>query len=475
MNRREFLSQASKATLGLAGTTVLSHWLEGCSILGKKEKPNIVFILADDLGWNQVRYHGLTDFYETPNIDSIANAGIHFIDAYAAAPVCSPTRASLMTGKHPARLHLTDYIPGSPYPYARLTTPKQVKALPLEEVTIAELLKQAGYITGHFGKWHLSPDKKYKPGRPFDPGSQGFDVVFTSVKPKPNADPNKDAHHTVEITQRSIQFIEKYKNQPFFAYVSYHAVHRPIMETEELIAKYKKKPGADLPENNPIMGAMIERMDRGIGEILATLDRLDLASKTIVVFYSDNGGFEQLQSQKPLRGGKAMLFEGGIRVPLAIRWPGVISAGMKSEALLTSHDFFPTFAEIVGVPLNIPDIDGKSLMPVLNRSGEINREALYWHYPHYHHLGFKPSGAIRMGDYKLIEWYEETLLNMDNQISLYNLKEDIGESKNLAATMPDKARELRQRLHQWRKAVKAQEMTVNPDYDPERADQRFAT
>ncbi len=446
--------------------------LMDCGLQPKQGRLNFVFILADDLGWNQVGYHG-NDFYETPNIDLIAQEGMHFSNAYSSAPVCSPTRAGLMTGKHPARLHITDYIPGSPYPYAKLTTPRQAPCLPLEELTIAEKLKTAGYITGHFGKWHLSKDKEYQPGRPFDPGSQGFDVVFTSVKPTEDADPGKDAHHAVEITEKSIQFLEQNQDQPFFLYVSHHVVHRPIMENADLIAKYQEKPDSDEPEHNPIMGAMIERMDTGIGKILHKLDELGLSDRTVVIFYSDNGGLESLQDQTPLRGGKATIFEGGIRVPLAIRWPGVIQAGTHSDALVCSEDFFPTIMEMAEIQYEQNNIDGVSLLPVLNQSGQLKRETLYWHYPHYHHQGYKPAGAIRESDFKLIEWYEPTLLGEEYQINLYNLTEDIGESIDLAGEMPDLADRLRNKLHNWKKSIDAQEMKVNPNYDPKKADWRF--
>ncbi|NOY57363.1 MAG: sulfatase [Calditrichaeota bacterium] len=471
MKRREFIDTFGKTTLAVATGSVLYDFIQGCS--SKESSPkkqwNFVFVLADDLGWNQVRYEGVTKYYETPNIDRIAAAGMSFTDAYAADPVCSPSRASIMTGKYPARLHLTDYIPGDPYPYAKLKRPQQAKRLPLKEITMAEMLKRKGYVCGHFGKWHLNVDKNYKPGRPGDPGSQGFDVVFTTVKPKPDADPNKDAHHAVAITQHALKFIEEYKDKPFFAYVAHHVVHRPIMEHKDFIDKYRTKSKINDPIKNPIMGAMIERMDTGIGQILDKLDELNLTDKTIVIFYSDNGGLKMLQDQYPLRGGKAMVYEGGIRVPLAIKWPGVIKPGTKCSVPVISNDLFPTIAEMANVDISdIKDIDGLSLVPLLKRTGTIKRDALYWHYPHYHHQGFKPSGAIREGDYKLIEWYEQTMLGEDHQIDLYNIKKDIGETTNLANIMPEKAKEMREKFHQWKRAVKAQEMTINPNFDPKK-------
>ncbi|MBN2354921.1 sulfatase, partial [candidate division KSB1 bacterium] len=431
------------------------------------------FILSDDQGWNQVGYHGFP-FYQSPNIDRLAAEGMQFSDAYSAAPVCSPTRASIMTGKHCARLHLTDYIPGSPFPYARLTTPQQAACLPLEEVTIPEMLKQNGYVTGHFGKWHLSPDKNYQPGRMFDPGSQGFDDILTTVKPKEDDDPEKDAHHTIEITERSLKFIENNQDKPFFCYVVYHAVHRPIMESKALVDKYRAKPESDKPTNNPIMGAMVERMDWGIGEILSKLDELNLTEKTIVIFFSDNGGLEQLQSQHPLRMGKATIFDGGIKVPLVVRWPGVVKPGGKCAEPVISTDFFPTLMEALGIAYASEDLDGKSLTPLLKQTGNFNRDAIYFHYPHYHHQGYKPASAIRQGDYKLIEWYEPTLYNEEGQINLYNVRQDVGETRDLTAEMPEKAAAMREKLHQWRKAVGAQEMAVNPNYLAEKADWRFA-
>ncbi|MDQ7065448.1 MAG: sulfatase [candidate division KSB1 bacterium] len=470
MKRREFLGKFGKASLMMAGAGVFDTLWQGCAGRLPQEKWNVVFILADDMGWNQVRYHHITSFYETPNIDRIAAEGMYFTDAYAAAPVCSPTRASIMTGKYPARLHITDYIPGNKYPFAHLKTPQQARALPMEEVTLAEMFKAEGYVTGHFGKWHLNYDKKYKPGRPGDPGSQGFDVVLTTVKPKPDADPEKDAHHAIQITEHALKFIEDNKDRPFFAYVSHHVVHRPIMEQKDWVNRYKTKPRLDNPVHNPIMGAMIERMDWGIGKILDKLDELGLTQKTIVVFFSDNGNYKKLQDQAPLRGGKAMVYEGGIRVPMAVRWPGVIRPGSQCSVPVISNDFFPTFAELAGSRLRVQPLDGLSLVPLFHGGKKLARKALYWHYPHYHRMGFKPSGAIRVGDYKLIEWYEASLLGWPHQVDLYNIKEDIAETTNLAEEMPQKAKELREMLHAWRREVGAQEMEVNPQYDPARAD-----
>ncbi len=466
MQRREFISSLGKAAVGVAGYMALGNTLEN---IGKGDKPlNFVFILADDMGWNQTGYGGST-FYETPNIDKIARQGMHFTNAYAPAPTCSPSRAGIMTGRYPARIHLTEYIPGDPYPWAKLRAPEMVDRLPLEEITIAEMLKKKGYVSAEIGKWHLNKDKDYELGRPGDPESQGFDFSHPTVKPSYKANPNDDAHHAIEITNEALKFMDKNKSKPFFLYVAHHIVHRPIMEHAGLIFKYKEKRDSDLAINNPIMGAMIERMDTQIGRLLKKIDDLGLTDNTVVVFFSDNGGYDKLQAQDPLRGGKSMLYEGGIRVPFAIRWPGVVKPGSKSDEPVIGCDFFPTFAEIAGVKKTEHKIDGKSLIPLLKQSGGLNRVDLFWHYPHYHRFNYKPSGAIREGDYKLIEWYERSMYNEDHPVSLFNIKKDVSEEHDLADEMPELTQKLWKKLKQWRKDVNAQEMTINPDYDPEKA------
>jgi len=471
MERRNFLKNMSYVTAGSIGLSAISQLASGCKSMPDK-KWNVVFVLADDQGWNQVSMQG-TKFYETPNIAKLATQGIYFNNAYSANPVCSPTRSSIMTGKNPARLHITDYIPGSPYPYAKLITPKMQQGLPLEEITLAEVFKENGYATGHFGKWHLNKDKNYQPGRPGDPESQGFDDILTTVKPKPDADPSADAHHAVEITERALNFIENHKEKPFFCYVTHHVVHRPLMEKPDLVSKYEKKEGADLDINNPIMGAMIERMDTGIGQIMDKLDELKLSDNTIVIYYSDNGGLEMLQDQAPLRGGKSMIFEGGIRVPLVIRWPGVIEPGIQSTTPVISDDLFPTILDMLNMKKEIKDQDGLSIVPLFSGDDNWQRDALYFHYPHYHHQGYKPAGAIREGDYKLIEWFEESVLGEENAVNLYNLAEDIGEENDLSKEMPELADRMLKKLQAWRKRISAQEMTPNPNYNPQKAEWRF--
>lgn len=453
---------------------ILTSVLFGCKknqkqkINTENKQWNVVFILADDMGWNQVKYHGITNYYDTPNIDDIASSGMSFTNAYAAAPICSPARASIMTGKYPARLHLTDYLPGNSYPYAPLLSAEQRKeGLSMDEVTLAEMFQEQGYTTGHFGKWHLNKDKNYVMGRPGDPGSQGFDDVLATVKPEPDSE-SKDAHHVGQITDRTLQFIENNKDKPFFAYVSHHVVHRPLMEDQDLINSYKTKQHNENKVNNPIMGAMIERMDRSVGRILTKLEDLNLTDNTIIIFFSDNGGFKYYQDQAPLRGGKAMVFEGGIRVPFAIKWPGVIKPGTVSDVPMITNDFFPTLAEIIGGVADDKEIDGVSLVPVFRGEESIERDALFWHFPHYHRQGYKPSGAVRIGDYKLIEWYEKSIQGLDYQYNLYNIKDDIGESNNLAKEMPELVIKMKNRLHKWLKDVDANQMKINPNFNYEK-------
>lgn len=425
------------------------------------QPPNIVFILADDMGWNQVGYHG-SIWYETPNIDQLARDGMQFSDAYSAAPICSPTRAALMTGRAPARLHLTDYIPGRKWTDKPLDIPKMRQGLPLEETTLPEILHQRGYISGIFGKWHLAPSYDYDPERPMDPESQGFDVVFHTQKPKAKNPPLHDKHNAITITDHAIKFIEQNRGRPFFCYIAHNVVHTPLMEEPEAIEKYQQKMGADQPVNNAIMGAMIETMDRQIGRLLTKLDELNLLENTIVVFTSDNGNIMAEHSQAPFRGGKATIWEGGIRVPLAVRWPGVTRPGTTSSEPVITQDWFPTLVEAAGATVAPAAHDGVGLRPILSgKTTTLRREALYWHYPHYHSLGdWRPGGAIRMSHYKLIEWYEGSLLGHEPMVSLFDLENDPGENHDLADKQSERAGFMREKLRVWRKQVGAQEMTV---------------
>lgn len=456
--------------IGLMGAGAAVLAFSGCSLFKKrfKEKPNILFILADDLGPAQMGCYGST-FYETPNIDRLADTGARFTDAYAAAPVCSPTRASIMTGKYPARLHLTDFIAGGAFPYAKYRQPEWQKYLPLAEVTIAEVLKTYGYITASFGKWHLSITKKPPESAPFNPDKQGFDQTIITYKPSPQQDPEDDAHNVAAITERSLKFLAENRDSPFFLFVSHNTIHAPLMEQEKLIRKYRSKPGSELPQNNPVLGAMMEALDQSVGRLLRKLEELEIADKTLVIFSSDNGGLRRASEQTPFREGKATPYEGGIRVPLIVRWPGVVQPGSVIAEPVSSVDFYPTVMEMLGNnALDVP-IDGVSLLPLLKGQKGLGRDALYWHYPHYHSSGIGPSGAVRKGDYKLIEWYDESIKGVESRYELYNLKEDIGEQNNLARERPGKTQELRQMLETWRREVGAQVLTPSPAYDPDRA------
>jgi arylsulfatase A len=470
MNRRGFIK-----SIGF-GVAALSLGEFEAKVVGRrssakyvKSKPNILFVLADDFGWSQVGCYG-SNFYETPNIDRLASEGMRFTDAYAACPVCSPTRASIMTGKYPARLHLTDFIAGGSFPYEKLKQPEWQKFLPLEEATIAEVLKAAGYATASFGKWHLSIDKKPPKSLPFNPDKQGFDESFITYKPSSRTDPDSDAHNVEAITQKSLDFMESNKDRPFFLYVPHNTIHAPVLGKKKLLEKYKSKPDSDLPQNNPVLGAMIEELDDSVGRLLKKLEELKIADKTIVVFFGDNGGLEKNAKQTPLRSGKANLYEGGIREPLIVRWPGVVMPGSICGEPVISVDFFPTFLEILGLERKSSHvIDSVSLVPLLAQSGGLNRKAIFWHYPHYHSSSIGPCGAVRAGDYKLIEWFDETICGPGNEFELYNLKQDIGEQDNLAERMPEKTTELKEMLSAWRTKVNAQMLTPNPNYNPKKA------
>lgn len=439
----------------------------GCTRPPRKEvsgRPNFLFILADDMGWRQCSPYG-SSYYRTPNLERLARQGMKFTAAYAACPVCSPTRASIMTGKYPARLHLTDFIPGNPYPDARLKTPEWQKYLPLDEQTLAEALKELGYQTASFGKWHLSSAKQPPASEPYNPDKQGFDEYLVTYKPRRDSDPEADPHNVAAITEKSLAFIEANRDRPFFLYVTHNIIHDPVMAPADLVAGYNADPASASPENNPTLAAMMASLDASVGRLLDRLDELGLAENTVVIFFSDNGGLERAASQAPLRGGKAQLYEGGVRVPLLVRWPGEVAPGSVSPVPVASIDFFPTLLEVAGAPNRDPLVDGKSLVSVLQGDDHLDREALFWHYPHYHGAGVAPSGAVRKGKYKLIEWYDDSVAGIDGRFALYDLENDLGEQKNLAGTRPEKVQELSGMLDNWRREVGAQMPLPNPDYD----------
>lgn len=490
MNRRGFLKTiGAAAALAVPGCAGLSD------LAGKKQtakKPNFVFILIDDLGWRDLGCYGST-FYETPNIDKLAAEGMRFTDAYAACPLCSPTRASIMTGKYPARLKQT-YTPSRlrTEVRTRLIPPRCQQQLKLEEVTIAEALKEAGYATCSVGKWHL--------GRtPYYPQKQGFDINIAGTHDGspasyfhpytrgknwkmnlPGGEPGE--YLTDRLTEEGIKFIEANKDKPFFLYLSHHSVHTPIQAKEKIIEKYKAKaenfPFPSRPrfiqdgdftvrqiQDDPVFAAMIESTDDSVGRVMTALKDLGIAEDTVIIFTSDNGGESRGDgrptSNFPLRAGKCSLYEGGIRVPMIVKWPGVTTPGSECNEPVISNDFYPTMLKMAGLPAK-PDqhADGQSMVPLLKQTDRLKRTAIYWHFPHYDNPGVKPAASVRAGDYKLIEFFE------DNRIELYNLKDDIGEKNDLSLKMPSKASELKALLHNWQREVDAQMPRPNPEYVP---------
>jgi len=440
-----------------------------CQKSRKIVPPNVLIIIADDLGWSQIGCYGST-FYETPNIDKLAKSGIRFSNAYSAASICSPTRAAIMTGKYPARLDLTDFIPGNfPKNKPLLTPDNWQKFLPLDEITIGEKMEASGYCTGFFGKWHLSKEKLPPESLPHNPSKQGFRETFVTYKPSRNLIQkwqieNQDFHNVDTITKRGLEFIEQNNKVPFLLILSHNTIHDPLLENQELINKYLNKEGSEKKENNPKIGAMIETLDSSVGQIVKKLKNLKLFENTLLIFCSDNGGKYEHASQKPFKKGKGWLYEGGIRVPLIISWPRKIKNNFISEQMTSSIDFLPTILNVTNSGLDNKIVyDGIDISPVFyNKSNLIKRDELYWHYPHYHSgSGMEPASAMRWKDYKLIQWHEPTLLNMEKQIELYNLKLDPGEKNDLSQIEPEIAILMKNKLKNWIKEVDASMPKVN--------------
>ncbi|MFC2116250.1 sulfatase [Bacteroidota bacterium] len=433
--------------------------LHSCDSGDKKDlPPNIVILFADDLGWNQLGCQGGP--YQTPAIDGLAAQGMRFTDAYASCAVCSPTRAALMTGKYPARLHLTDFIAGGKDKL--LSQPQWQKFLPLEEITLGEVFKEHGYKTAIFGKWHLSQEKKPPGSEPYNPDKQGFDEYMVTYKPvKDFTNPEWDPHNIDSITERSIRFLEENRNNPFFLIVSHNAIHDPLMESSSRIDEYKKTDPFAEYHVDPKIGAMLSRLDEGAGRVLGKLDELGLQENTIVFFISDNGGRDKHASQLPFRKGKGWLYEGGIRVPMIVSWPGRIKSGTTDSTLTATIDVFPTLLDLAGIKAANHPIDGNSIADILLGKVPGKNRTQYWHYPHYHAgSGMKPASALRKGKYKLIEWHEE-LLQGYPALELYDLESDPGETHDISAEKPELLEELRNDLHHWRNEVGAQMPTLN--------------
>lgn len=431
-------------------------------LIAQDNKPNILFFLIDDMGWKDLGCYG-ADFSETPVIDKLASEGIRFTNAYA-SPVCSPTRASLVTGQNAARTGMWEVIGVTDRPYAKMKSPPKATQLKEGIMTYADILSKEGYVCGTIGKWHV--------GRP--PEQHGFSEIDLNIyDAKLEAYANNNEHHQVgEITANSIEFMRENKNKPFFVCVSHTAVHAPLIAREDLIRKYKTKlRKTGIEDVHPTYAAMVEMVDESLGMLLDELKVLGLSENTVVILYSDNGGLirdmhlgnpePMATSMAPLRGQKGSLYEGGIRVPLIVKWLGKVKPNSVSDELVNSHDLFSTFTEIGGGKIpSTQETDGISLVQILKgEKTSLNREALYWHFPT-SQWARNPMGAIRKGDYKLIEHYD------DGSIELFNLRDDIGETINLANKKPGKAEELLNNLKIWRTSIGAQMPIPNPDYNP---------
>ncbi len=466
------------ATLLAVITILLS-----CSV--KQKHPNFVFILVDDLGWADVKCNYPQSFYDTPNIDKLAQSGVRFTNAYSANPVCSPTRAAIMTGKHPNRLEITDWIPGDDPKNRPLLGPQDRDNLALEEITIAEKLKEKGYKTGFIGKWHLG-------GEGFFPENQGFDInigghdkgsppggYFSPYKNPKLSDGPEGEYLTDRLTNESIKFISENKENPFFLYLAFYTVHTPIQAAKNHIEKYElkreqlrldsvphKKEGEGWTktiQENAAFASMVAAMDENVGRIMESLKEQGLDKNTWVIFTSDNGGLSTLRrknaptSNRPLRAGKGWCYEGGIRVPLIITGPKIEKPGRIEEQPAVSMDFFTTILNLAGISHDKQD--GENLVPILKENKLLNREELFWHFPHYHGSGWKPGSAIRKGNWKLVVHYE------DNHTELFNLETDTGETTNIALINIEKTEELKTILHEKLTGSNASLPVANPSYE----------
>ena len=454
-------------------------------------QPNFIFILIDDMGWKDLGCYG-SAFYETPNLDRLCQEGMRFTDAYAACPVCSPTRASILTGKYPARVGITNFIGGEAR--GKLLCAPYLRHLPLEEKTIASALRDAGYRTYHVGKWHLGKE-------PYTPTNHGFDVQvaggpqgmprgYFSPYGMPHLPDGPEGEYlTDRLTDEAIKLVQASGDAPFFLNVPYYAVHIPIQAPDQWVEKYRKKAqelgldkqqalveGEHFPcehkrdkrivrrilQSDPVYAGMVENLDWNIGRLLQALDECGKGDNTVVFFTSDNGGLATAEGSptcnSPLSEGKGWMYEGGTREPLLVRWPGVVEPGSVCPVPVTSPDFYPTMLEMAGLDL-MPEqhCDGVSILPLLAGEEGLDRDAIFWHYPHYSNQGTTPGSSVRCGDHKLIEYLE------DGRVELYNLRADVGEGLDLADAEPTVAARLQQMLAGWRDAVEASIPEANPD------------
>ncbi len=451
-------------------------------------QPNIVFILADDLGWADLGCYG-ADLHETPNLDQLASEGVRFTSAYA-MPVCSPTRAALLTGRHAARVHMTIWSEGSLRgPQNRkLLQADSLHSLPHTETTLAKHLQDAGYLTALVGKWHLGDADHYPETHGFDVniggthwgapqtfwwpyrGTGRFGPEFRYVPHLEFGQPGE--YLTDRLTDEAIAVIDHAGDKPFFLYLAHHAPHTPIEAKAGDIEHFESRLRPDMQHQNAVYAAMVKSLDESVGRVLAHLTSRGLDESTIVIFASDNGGFVGVDrkagqtvpvtNNAPLRSGKGSCYEGGIRVPLTIRWPGVTSQGTECDEPVVVMDLFPTLLAAAGLAPAEVELDGLDLRPLLeNPAAKLDRDALFFHYPHYYPTT-TPVSAIRAGPWKLLEYFE------DDRVELYRLNEDLGEATNLAAQFPEEAKQLCERLHNWRQDVGAALPSLNPNFEPKR-------
>lgn len=440
---------------------------------------NVVFFLVDDLGWADLGYAG-SDFYQTPHVDQLAADGVKFSHAYAATNCCSPTRGALMTGMYPARTHLTDWIPGwrQQYTEFKLLPPLWTQKLELRHTTIAEALHDAGYATFHLGKWHLGDEAHAPEYQGFDlnvggtalggPRSYQFPYGGDAMKwDSVLSEQQREGRYlTDRLADEAVALIDQHKDRPFFLNFSFFAVHTPVKNQgrPDLVEKYQKlAPGKN--QHNPNYAAMVESMDEAVGRVRAELERVGVADHTLVIFTSDNGAVARdISNNAPLRGQKGQHWEGGERVPTIVYWPGVTPAGSTSAEPIITMDFYPTILEVTGVAgdsAHNGKVDGLSLSAVLrNPADQLDRDALFWHYPHYNPLIGVPYGTVRTRNYKLIEYFE------DQRLELYDLATDIGEKHDLSRAQPAMAARLRGLLHNFRQRTGAQMPVPNPNFDP---------
>ena len=463
-------------TLLFAFTVILSLCQQG---YGRPQ--NIVLFLIDDLGWMDLGCQGST-YYQTPNVDKLAAEGVRFTDAYAACAVCSPTRASILTGKYPARLLLTDWLPSGRWkPSSKLIEGRKIRGLPLEEYTLAETLRDAGYQTIHIGKWHLGSEPfclpqhhgfdiniagnaHGAPGQYFFPYQGDWAIPTTPLRATWNVLPDgkPGEYLTSRLTDEAITIIEKSDDKPFFLYFPHYGVHTPLEAPEELTKKYERIPQHQ-QQGKPVYAAMVESIDQSVGRVLDALKSAGKTNDTVIIFTSDNGGFYKATSNAPLRANKGAYYEGGIRVPLIIKWPGLSQPGRVIHEPVITNDLYPTCLAAAGLSMDPHQhMDGENLTPLLHKTETLSRDSLFWHFPHYNkHPSSHPSSVIRKGHWKLIESFDPAT------VELYNLAEDLGETCDLAEVEVKRRDSLLRELAAWRQTVGAERMAPNPDFESE--------